>query len=531
MKKYIFISIVLLLTFFNAEAQIKVESEVDLTDFPNVSFNLHNRDPNFKTEKKYNFLNLTESSEVLIDSVSVKKINDTINYSKKNKCVLILVESINNPKRYEQVNTFFKALNNSLDEFVNSGDKIQIAVFHLRGDDTRVIVPLNNNFTDDVGVLKKGIRDFDASSNREKKLVSEIPGAILEGIDLLAEIPENMNKSILLMSEESTNKFSTQKSFVNVIDIAQEKEIVINTIKYNRYDHRQHAIPFLANQTYGESHVLEVSPGNLKNSNKKKQIQAEKIISTALNNSVRRSYGSLGRATIFLNDAYNDGREIKIKIKELNSNYSHEFNFEAPGNWYLGQLEKNLLITSITSLLILFILFLIFKKIKTMHELKKIKLLDEKQNQIQIQEKQKSEILKQQNEIASLKELEQKRLNDLDKAKLLKEKKNLEEKLIKEMITLGNFPVLKFIDSKNSNSFEINRPKISVGRDESNDIHIMNPNISRKHFTIYFESSNYIIKDNNSTNGMIINGYKLKKSTLKNGDVIEIADATFTFYQ
>jgi hypothetical protein len=157
--------------------------------------------------------------------------------------------------------------------------------------------------------------------------------------------------------------------------------------------------------------------------------------------------------------------------------------------------------------------------------------LDEKQNQIQIQEKQQSEILKQQNEIASLKELEQKRLNDLDKAKLLKEKKNLEEKLIKEMITLGNFPVLKFIDSKNSNSFEINRPKISVGRDESNDIHISNPNISRKHFTIYFESSNYIIKDNNSTNGMIINGHKLKKSTLKNGDVIEIADATFTFYQ
>ena len=114
MKKYIFISIVLFITFFNADAQIKVDSEIDLTDFPNVSFSLHNRDPNFKTEKKYNFLNLTGSSEVLIDSVSVKKINDTINYSKNNKCVLILVESINNPKRYEQVNTFFKALNNSL---------------------------------------------------------------------------------------------------------------------------------------------------------------------------------------------------------------------------------------------------------------------------------------------------------------------------------------------------------------------------------------------------------------------------------
>jgi hypothetical protein len=239
----------------------------------------------------------------------------------------------------------------------------------------------------------------------------------------------------------------------------------------------------------------------------------------------------LGRATIFLNDAYNDGREIKIKIKEINSNYSHEFNFKAPGNLYFGQLEKNPLITSIISLLVLFTLFLIYKKLRTTHRLKKIKLLDEKQKQEQIQEKQQTEILKQQNEIASLKELEQKRLNNLEKAELLKEKKFLEEKLIKEMITLGNFPVLKFIDSKNSNSFEINRPEISIGRDESNDIHISNPNISRKHFTIYFESSNYIIKDNNSTNGMIINGHKLKKSTLKNGDVIEIADATFTFYQ
>ena len=71
---------------------------------------------------------------------------------------------------------------------------------------------------------------------------------------------------------------------------------------------------------------------------------------------------------------------------------------------------------------------------------------------------------------------------------------------------------------------------MSVGRDESNDIHILNPNISRKHFNINFEASNYVIVDNNSTNGMIINGYKLKKSSLKNGDIIEIADATFTFY-
>ena len=157
-------------------------------------------------------------------------------------------------------------------------------------------------------------------------------------------------------------------------------------------------------------------------------------------------------------------------------------------------------------------------------------LLNEKKKQNQIQIKQQTELLSQQKEIESLKELEQQRLNDLNNAKFEKEKKAKEAKLIKEMQALGPFPILKFVDSEKTNSYEINKPLMTVGRDESNDIHILNTNISRTHFTIIFEASNYIIFDNKSTNGMIINGYKLKKSLLKNGDVIEIADVTFTFY-
>jgi len=529
LKKNILHCIIFFFIFFNSKAQIKVNSEVDLTNYPTISFDIYNRSPDFKSGTNYNFFRLSKAKEVLIDSVTITKINDTINYAKKNKCVLILIESINNPDRYEQVNTFFKALNNSLEKFINTGDKIQIATFHLRRDDTRVIVPLHSNFTDDVKLLKKAIKDFDASSNRERKLVSEIPGAIREGIDLLSEIPVSLDKSILMMSEESINNYSSEK-IDDVINYALDKEIVINTIKYNRYNHRQHAIPFLADQTYGESHVLDVSAGNLRSTNKRKQTQAEKIISSTLNSAVKRAKGCKSRATIFLKDIYKDGSQYKLKIKELNSNYEHEFTFNAPGNWYFSQFEKKPLITSLASVFIIILLFLIFKKLKSKQELNKLKLLDEKQKQIEIQKKQQTELLNQQKEIESLKEQEQQRINDLNNAKLLKDKKIKESKLIKEMQALGAFPILKFIDSKNTNSYEINKPSMSVGRDESNDIHIINPNISRTHFTIIFEASNYIIIDNESTNGMIINGYKLKKSTLKNGDIIEIADATFTFY-
>ena len=529
MNKNILQCIIFFFICYNLNAQIKINSEVDLANYPTVSFDIYNRNPDFKTELNYNFFRISKAKEVLIDSVKISKINDTINYSKKNKCVLILIESINNPQRYEQVNTFFKALNNSLYEFVNPGDKIQIGTFHLRRDDTRVIVPLLNNFVDDIRELKKAIKDFDASSNRERKLVSEIPGAIREGVDLLAEVTGDFNKSILLMSEESINNYSSEK-IEDVIDYALEKKIVVNSIKYNRYNHRQHAIPFLADQTYGESYVLDVSTGELKNSNKKKQLQAEKIITSTLNNVVKRAKGTKSRATIYLKDVFKDGNEYKFKIKEINSNHEHEFNFKAPGNWYFGQFEKKPLITSLVSVFLMILLFIIFKKLKAKQKSRKLKLLDEKQKQIQLQKQQQTELLSQQKEIESLKKQEQQRINELKKTKLLKDKKTKESKLIKQMQSLGNFPILKFSDSKSTNTFEINKPSMSIGRDESNDIHILNPNISRKHFKIIFEASNYVIVDNNSTNGMIINGYKLKKSSLKNGDIIEIADATFTFY-
>ena len=531
MKKFGIHLWVLFFCFINLEAQVKVNSEVKLINYPSISFDVSNRNPNFKTENNYNFFKISGSNQVLIDSVLMTQVKDTVNYSKKNKCVLILVESINNVQRIEQVNTFFRALENSIPKFVNPGDLIQIASFHLRQDNTKIINLLHTDFTDDIKVLKDAIENYDASKNKETKVVSEIPGAILEGIDLLVDVQKDYSKSILLLSEERTNKYSTQKTFVNVIKIAQEKDIVINTIKYNRSDYRQHTNPILAAETYGESNVLKLSRGNLKKTNPTKQFQADTLISYVLNNVVRRSKGTIANATLVLEDVYSDGREQQIIIKELNSPYSSEFIYNAPGNWYFGQFQTKPFLTISFSILLIILILLATKKIKTKQKVNKLKLLKEAKQQRENNLKQQTEILNQKKEIVSIKKLEEVRKNDLHAAQLLNDKKIKEDKLLQQMKALGNFPILKFSDSKKSDSFEINKPLISFGRDKNtSDVHISNLNISRKHFSIVFKASNYMIIDNNSTNGMIINGYKLKSSTLKHGDIIEIADATFTFY-
>ena len=129
-------SLSIYLTFFlfcivSLQAQLNTNSKVDLLEFPTVSFDVNNRHPDFKGTDYYNFFKKKDSNEILIDSVLMSQVEDTINYSKSKKCVLILVESINHPDRIEQINTFINALKESLPNFVNSGDKILIADINL----------------------------------------------------------------------------------------------------------------------------------------------------------------------------------------------------------------------------------------------------------------------------------------------------------------------------------------------------------------------------------------------------------------
>ncbi|MDB9712720.1 FHA domain-containing protein [Flavobacteriaceae bacterium] len=516
--------------FFNLQAQIET-SKVDLSKYPSISFDLANRNPDLNENFSYNFYRIIDSNEVLIDSLSVAPIMDTIDYDKKNKCVLILIESINHIDRVEQVNTFVNALNSSLSNFVNPGDKIQIASFNIKQDNTPVLKTMHSGFTDDIQVLRNAIKNHDVSKNRKTKAVSEIPGAIMEGIDLLLDVPEDYNKSILLLSEERSNEINSGISFVNVINIAKDKQVVINTIKYNRNNYTQHSHEELSKQTYGEHYILSKSSGLLKKSNIKKQLQAEKLINSILKNVVKRSKGTIVNVTLFLDSVYKDGTKKRIRLKEINSTYSDEFVYNSPGNWYYGYFEKQPLLTIFISLLLLVIIIMILKKFIAKQRADKLKLLEEVENQKKIHLNQQTEILNQKTEIESIKKIEQQRITDLNTAKNRKIKKNKEDQLIKEMNAFGNLPILKFKDTNSSDSFEINKPSMSFGRDKkSNDIHISNLNMSRTHFSINFKESNYVILDNNSTNGMIINGYKLKSSILKHGDIIEIADATFTFY-
>ncbi len=91
-------------------------------------------------------------------------------------------------------------------------------------------------------------------------------------------------------------------------------------------------------------------------------------------------------------------------------------------------------------------------------------------------------------------------------------------------IPKANFVVLAGNDI--GRKYEINKTEISVGRSEESDIKIDDPDVSRNHAVVEARPNAFIITDLESTNGMLINGSKMKTHRLVDGDRIQLGNVT-----
>ncbi|CAB1069297.1 hypothetical protein D1AOALGA4SA_644 [Olavius algarvensis Delta 1 endosymbiont] len=81
--------------------------------------------------------------------------------------------------------------------------------------------------------------------------------------------------------------------------------------------------------------------------------------------------------------------------------------------------------------------------------------------------------------------------------------------------------VLKLKD-KELKTLETDKPEITIGRQEDNDIHINNLGASKKHARIFRRDGIYILEDLRSTNGTLLNDESIQTAKLKGDDVVTI---------
>lgn len=77
--------------------------------------------------------------------------------------------------------------------------------------------------------------------------------------------------------------------------------------------------------------------------------------------------------------------------------------------------------------------------------------------------------------------------------------------------------------------FSLDRQIVHFGRGDDNDIHIDSGSVSSEHAVMERIIGGYVLTDLGSTNGIKLNGEKVNKIHLRNGQTIHIGDVEFGF--
>jgi hypothetical protein len=74
-------------------------------------------------------------------------------------------------------------------------------------------------------------------------------------------------------------------------------------------------------------------------------------------------------------------------------------------------------------------------------------------------------------------------------------------------------------------SFDLNKPIVTIGREASNDIVLEDPQVSRHHARLTQQGASYVVEDLGSTNGTFVNGRRAMVATpINSGDKLGLGD-------
>jgi FHA domain-containing protein len=81
----------------------------------------------------------------------------------------------------------------------------------------------------------------------------------------------------------------------------------------------------------------------------------------------------------------------------------------------------------------------------------------------------------------------------------------------------------------NGSSHEVKQRRVVIGRSRDCDIQLADANVSRRHAELRQEGASYWIVDLGSTNGLEVNGKRVKRAKLRSGDTITLGSTELTF--
>ncbi len=388
------------------------------------------------------------------------------------KTICFLIESaFENDSLYYQ--TIQSAIENAFNLFAEN-DQLAICFFGAKSESDSYLQHLNIEFTNDYELLKKSLLGNNCFF-KEKNLSVSYVDALLENIAFVYRKDASSNQKMII--HIGRNFSSTIKQQEKLHENLQVSEIKIQSFIIGELDSLK---------------IIDVEK-NSKDTNRQSEIVGLDDLSRKLNQTIleltekqteQATNKYLIRYTTVQNSLYNP--------------FILTYNSERYQSAFTWKNETSLEYIVI----IVFLIFFIFTTLVSIFFLIRAKLKNiETEQEVPVMP-----IFDKQNKYSP----QPIREDDFDPARTF-------------IGSGGALPYLKVLSGYEKKRIELTKITMSVGRDKSNDIVLVDTTISSLHATIINEGGVFYIQDNDSTNGTFLNDLRIsKKVRIEKNDVIRL---------
>jgi hypothetical protein len=504
-------SLMLLLCFnsflFSQKKEIDARN-ISTSEFPKVSGSLWVRDPKGIDTKDISFYE--NDKPVQLNFETFQK-SDSI---AKNKTIVFLIQNTSN----KTVSNWYKevVLNAVKNNGINKGDRVEIMFFGLLKNN-QASYPLKLSFTDDITEIESKLNSVEDYKKYSSNGASHTYIAINEALDLLDSATTNQPSGIFVLSNNQslTSKFEVETPYQK----ARKLDIPIYAITYKK-GNPIHPLDVICKETYGVFYNDESNSVS---------ICSDKLADFLTD--FQKRHAGLYYPFTYTSSYEKDGQTHEVKIDSKKGQTI--FSLAVPTKSIIERIKENPLV-SLLIFIVLIGLIVVIVMLYKKHKLKQAELEEQRKREMkEVEEKQKlaEQKLSQQDQEIQRIQQEEKRQQEEEIRKRQAEGQQIDDEAqLQKMLERGNFPWFEYKFGADSGSYQIQTPRLSVGRDTNNVWTINHPTVSKNHFKLTFKDYVYTLEDLGSTNGTFVNGYKISQTIINHGDCIQIGDITLTIH-
>lgn len=512
-KTAFFFLLVLLVSGVQAQIQRGLKGTYNVEKFPEVSFVWNSPNPEVLDSSRFV---LTEENKPLAFKVKALPVPDD---KPLPKSILVLWEdmashSLQSKVAKETLSRFFREAS------IDTATRFQVAVFNRQRDSRpNVLTPLLNQFTGDGYRLAGAVDDYKLSKEVFKDLpqASDLYLAINEGIDMLKKESNRAGVIVVITGGLNVKAAGASTEMETVRKNALDANIPVYVLNYP-FNGNAPEVRTLAESTYG---LATSSTDVYENLNNLKDIYRQ--IDSRLQG---QSY-----QFTFTTKTERDGKAhpIQLAVDKVRQPLPP---YTAPEVTFWMWVEENMVMCIAIGAGLIILVVLVCVLLVKRRKAREKALKGSMQEDMDKVRKESAEIVRKSKEEIEHMKREQ---EEKERMRVAAEEEN---RLAQLMKTKNLSPRLQCRTGNSGFFYTINKPRITLGRDTTNDVVFssadrFNPmTVSGQHAEIVFNGSAFELVNlsHTYTQGIIVNGKLYQRYTLRNGDIFGLGEALVTFY-